>query len=98
MTLKLAVFLGVAIVLPLGFGHDLWAKLFSGSREMISAFAGMTCLFTVSKVLDSAQGVLSGVSRGCGWLHLAAWTNLVAFYVIGMPLAILFSFKLGFHA
>lgn len=39
----------------------------------------------------------AGVSRGCGWQHLAAWTNLVAFYIIGMPLALLFGFKLGFH-
>ncbi|KAG6504868.1 hypothetical protein ZIOFF_037216 [Zingiber officinale] len=98
VTLKLAVFLGVTIVLLLAFGHDLWAKLFSESDDIIRAFASMTLLLTVSIVLDSAQGVLSGVSRGCGWQHLAAWTNLVAFYVIGMPLALLFTFKLGFQA
>ncbi|XP_042395092.1 protein DETOXIFICATION 18-like [Zingiber officinale] len=98
VTLKLAVFLGVTIVLLLAFGHDLWAKLFSESDDIIRAFASMTPLLTVSIVLDSAQGVLSGVSRGCGWQHLAAWTNLVAFYVIGMTLALLFSFKLGFQA
>ncbi|CAL9758125.1 unnamed protein product [Musa acuminata subsp. burmannicoides] len=97
VTLKLAVFLGITIVLVLAFGHNLWASLFSSSHEIIRAFAYMTPLLTVSIVLDSAQGVLSGVARGCGWQHLAAWTNLVAFYVIGMPLALLFTFKLGFH-
>ena len=39
----------------------------------------------------------AGVARGCGWQHLAAWTNLIAFYLIGMPLALLFGFKLGVH-
>lgn len=40
---------------------------------------------------------LVGVSRGCGWQHLVAWTNLVAFYIIGLPLSLLLGFKLGFH-
>ncbi|NP_001146321.1 uncharacterized LOC100279897 [Zea mays] len=42
-------------------------------------------------------GVLCGVARGYGWQHLAAWTNLVAFYVIGLPLAILLGFTLAFQ-
>jgi MATE family multidrug resistance protein len=37
------------------------------------------------------------VSRGCGWQHLAALTNLVAFYFVGMPLAIFLAFKLKFY-
>jgi len=52
----------------------------------------------ISIVLDSAQGVLAGVSRGCGWQHLVAMTNLVMFYLVGMPLAILFTFKLKFYS
>ena len=39
----------------------------------------------------------AGVSRGCGWQHLAALTNLVAFYFVGMPLAIFFAFKLKLY-
>lgn len=60
MTLKLAVFLEVTVVLLLAFGHDLWASFFSNSQEIIKAFAYMTPLLTVSILLDSAQGVLSG--------------------------------------
>ncbi|XP_008775553.2 protein DETOXIFICATION 18-like [Phoenix dactylifera] len=97
VTLKLSILLALTVVLLLVFGHNIWASLFSSSHDIIRAFAYMTPLLTVSIVLDSAQGVLSGVSRGCGWQHLAAWTNLVAFYVIGMTLALLFGFKLGFY-
>jgi MATE family multidrug resistance protein len=46
-------------------------------------------------VVTCVQQKLAGVSRGCGWQHLAAWTNLVAFYIVGLPLSILFGFKLG---
>ncbi|KAK9938055.1 hypothetical protein M0R45_014815 [Rubus argutus] len=29
-------------------------------------------------MLDSVQGVLSGVARGCGWQHLAMYLKLYA--------------------
>ncbi|KAJ1291012.1 hypothetical protein BS78_02G286600 [Paspalum vaginatum] len=94
VTMKLSVFLAVTFVVLLASGHGLWAGLFSGSATIASEFAAITPLMMVSIVLDSAQGVLSGVARGCGWQHVAAVTNLVAFYFVGMPLAVLFAFKL----
>ncbi|XWS35333.1 hypothetical protein CRYUN_Cryun21dG0117000 [Craigia yunnanensis] len=47
----------------------------------------MTPLLASSIAIDSIQCVLSGVARGCGWQHLAAWTNLGCFYVIGVPIS-----------
>ncbi|XP_078181318.1 protein DETOXIFICATION 19-like [Carex rostrata] len=98
VTLKLSILLALTIILLLAICHNLWASLFSSTQDIITAFASMTPLLATSILFDSAQGVLSGVARGCGWQHLAAWTNLVAFYFIGMPLAILFAFKLEFYA
>ncbi|KAG2563831.1 hypothetical protein PVAP13_8KG357600 [Panicum virgatum] len=98
VTMKLSVFLAISFVLLLGFGHNLWASLFSRSSTIVSEYAAITPLMMISIVLDSAQGVLAGVSRGCGWQHLAAMTNLVVFYLVGMPLAILFTFKLKFYS
>lgn len=97
VTLKLSILLALTFVLLLAFGHNIWASFFSTSHVIIREFAYMTPLLTGSIILDSAQGVLSGVSRGCGWQHLAAWTNFVAFYIIGMPSSLLLGFKLGFH-
>ncbi|KAG2631209.1 protein DETOXIFICATION 18-like [Panicum virgatum] len=97
VSLALSLLLGAAFLLVLGLGHELWVRLFSSSEAVVSAFASMVPLLIASVVLDSTQGVLSGVARGCGWQHLAAWTNLVAFYIIGMPLAVLFGFTLGFQ-
>jgi multidrug resistance protein, MATE family len=39
----------------------------------------------------------SGISRGCGWQHLGAYVNLGAFYLVGIPVALVlgFAFHLG---
>jgi len=34
----------------------------------------------------------SGVARGCGWQHIGAYVNLCAFYLIGVPLALVLGF------
>ena len=60
VTLKLSVFLAFSFVLLLGFGHGLWARLFSRSEVIGAEFAAITPLVMASIVLDSAQGVLSG--------------------------------------
>ncbi|PKU75909.1 protein DETOXIFICATION 19 [Dendrobium catenatum] len=97
VTLKLAVLLALIFVLLLAFGHNIWAYGFSSNPEIVRKFAYMTPFLAASIVLDSAQGILSGVSRGCGLQHKAAWTNLVTFYIIGLPLVLLFGFKLGLY-
>ncbi|XP_077210743.1 protein DETOXIFICATION 18-like isoform X2 [Tasmannia lanceolata] len=98
VTLKLSVFLALVVVLSLAFGHNIWASSFSNSEVIKKEFASMTPLLSVSILFDSAQGVLSGVARGCGWQHLAAWANLATFYLIGMPIAVFLAFKLELYA
>ena len=44
--------------------------------------------------IDNLQGVDSGILRGVGRQELGAVTNVIAFYLIGLPLANVFSFKL----
>ncbi|KAK8961431.1 MATE efflux family protein LAL5 [Platanthera guangdongensis] len=97
VTLKLSIFLATIVVISLGAGHDVWASFFSSNTEIIRLFSYMTPLLAMSILFDSAQGVLSGAARGCGWQHLAAWTNLVAFNLIGLPLACLFGFIMKLH-
>ncbi|KAI8552536.1 hypothetical protein RHMOL_Rhmol06G0274700 [Rhododendron molle] len=98
VTLKLSLFLALIVVLALGFGHNIWAGLFSDSSAVIEKFASLTPFLLISIIFDSSQGVLSGVARGCGWQHLAVYANLGTFYCIGMPIAILLGFKLKLYA
>ncbi|KAK9209192.1 hypothetical protein WN944_001556 [Citrus x changshan-huyou] len=97
LTVKLSVLLALLVVLALGFGHNIWAGFFSNSPEIIKEFASLTPLLAISITLDSVQGVLSGVARGCGWQHLAVWANLGTFYFIGMPIAAILGFKLSLY-
>ena len=60
VTLKLSMLLALAVVLFLGFGHDIWAGLFSDSSAIIKKFSSMTPLLAISIIADSVQGVLSG--------------------------------------
>nr|WDY35014.1 multidrug toxin excretion transporter MATE 4 [Diospyros kaki] len=98
VSLKLSLLLALAVVLALGLGHDIWAGFFSDSSKIIQHFASLTPFLVVSIMLDSIQGVLSGVARGCGWQHLAVYINMGTFYCLGMPIAILLGFKLKLYA
>ena len=60
VTLKLSFLLALTVDLALGLGHHIWAGFFSDSHEIIQEFASMTPLLTISIIVDSIQGVLSG--------------------------------------
>nr|XP_043629328.1 protein DETOXIFICATION 18-like [Erigeron canadensis] len=98
VSLKLSVILALAVVVALGFGHNIWAGFFSDSLVIINKYASMTPFLMISIILDSIQGVLSGVARGCGWQHLAVYINLAMFYLIGMPVAVALAFLLKLYA
>ncbi|XP_015868122.3 protein DETOXIFICATION 19 [Ziziphus jujuba] len=97
VTLKLSLLLALAMVLALAFGHNIWAGFFSDSSAIITEFASMTPLLSISIITDSIQGVLSGVARGCGWQQIVVYVNLVTFYVVGMTIAVLLGFKLNLY-
>ncbi|KFK39651.1 hypothetical protein AALP_AA3G271600 [Arabis alpina] len=79
-------------------GHDGWVGLFSNSLKIKEEFASLRFFLAASITLDSIQGVLSGVARGCGWQRLVTVINLGTFYFIGMPIAAIFGFKLKLYA
>ncbi|WKA12109.1 hypothetical protein VitviT2T_029532 [Vitis vinifera] len=98
VTLKISICVALVVVLLLALCHNIWASFFSDSTVIIKDFAYMTPLLVASILLDSAQGVLSGVARGCGWQHIAMYINLATFYLIGMPISVLLAFKLKLYA
>ncbi|KAI3497135.1 hypothetical protein L1887_39528 [Cichorium endivia] len=98
VALKLSFILGFAVVLALGFGHDIWVGFFSDSPMIINKYASMTPLLMISIIIDSIEGVLTGVARGSGWQHLAMYINLAMLYLIGMPVAIALAFLLKLYS
>lgn len=65
---------------------------FSNEKEVVDYVTDMAPLMCLSIIIDSLQGVLSGVARGCGWQHMGAYVNLAAFYLFGMPIAAILGF------
>ncbi|CAN1770853.1 Protein DETOXIFICATION 19 [Linum perenne] len=87
-----------AVVVALALGRNIWAGFFSDSSDIVMRFSSMVPFLAISITLDSVQGVLSGVARGCGWQHTAVYANLATFYLIGMPIACLLAFKFNLYA
>ncbi|CBI33603.3 unnamed protein product, partial [Vitis vinifera] len=71
---------------------------YSSDKQIVDNVAVMAPLICLSIVMDSIQGVLSGVARGSGWQHIGAYINLGAFYVVGLPVAIILGFVVHLKA
>ncbi|XP_057809429.1 protein DETOXIFICATION 14-like isoform X1 [Salvia miltiorrhiza] len=65
---------------------------FSNEKSVVSYVADMIPLLCISIVMEGPQAVLSGVARGSGWQHIGAYVNLGAYYVVGIPVALLLGF------
>jgi len=96
---RLAVCVIVALGLCSGtlliFFYFRFVTMFT-SDPVVDAIADRSKFFMAVFVLfDGVQGVCSGVLRGSGKQSVGAVLNLTAFYVIGLPMAYVFTFKLG---
>ena len=60
-------------------------------EDMVASCLGVMWVFVF---FDGLQGVASGVLRGCGKQSIGAIINVIAFYLIGIPLAYLLAFKM----
>ncbi|KAH7650667.1 Multi antimicrobial extrusion protein [Dioscorea alata] len=65
---------------------------YSDEKQVIDYVTEMVPFVCISIIMDGLQGVLSGVARGCGWQHVGAYVNIGAFYLFGIPVAVLLAF------
>ncbi|KAI8534502.1 hypothetical protein RHMOL_Rhmol10G0095000 [Rhododendron molle] len=65
---------------------------YSSEKEVVDYVREMTPLLCLSIVMDSLTAILSGIARGSGWQHIGAYVNFVAYYLVGIPLAIAMGF------
>ncbi|KAL4281322.1 hypothetical protein GQ457_03G007030 [Hibiscus cannabinus] len=70
----------------------VFGYVYSNEKEVVDYVTIMAPYVCVSVILDSLQGVLSGIARGCGWQHVGAYVNLTAFYLVGIPVAATLAF------
>ncbi|GAB2271367.1 Protein DETOXIFICATION 27 [Dionaea muscipula] len=79
------VIFGLTLVL-----HDKYALLFSTSSEVLAETDKLSFLLAFSMLLNSVQPVFSGVAIGSGWQAWVAYINLGCYYIVGLPLGIVF--------
>jgi MATE family multidrug resistance protein len=70
-------------------------KLFSSDQEVIDMVAQVLPLCAVFQVADGIASVGGGIIRGLGRQSVAAWINLVAYYLIALPFGFYLTFKLN---
>ncbi|KAF7011989.1 hypothetical protein CFC21_026231 [Triticum aestivum] len=73
-------------------------QFFSDNDKMVRGAAKLGYLLAASIFLNNIQPVLSGVAIGAGWQKLVAFINIVCYYLFGIPLGVLFGFKLKLGA
>ncbi|KAL3681062.1 hypothetical protein R1sor_024018 [Riccia sorocarpa] len=69
-----------------------WGLAFSNDPQVVHDTASIMPLLALAVFLDGIQGPLGGVLRGCGLQDPATIVTIFAFYGIGVPSAVLFSF------
>nr|DAD31942.1 TPA_asm: hypothetical protein HUJ06_010793 [Nelumbo nucifera] len=97
---KLAVRVAVSMVLSEGILAGLilvsirrvWGYCYSNSEEVVRYVSVMLLLVAISHLFDGMQSVLSGTARGCGWQKIGAFVNLGAYYLVGIPSAVILAF------
>jgi len=76
------------------FARQYIAQSFSHDQAVIELYASAAPLLSTFQVIDSVQSVGGGVLRGCGLQAISAVVNLIGYYVISLPLALVATFML----
>ncbi|XP_054790890.1 protein DETOXIFICATION 16-like [Prosopis cineraria] len=94
VTLSMALIVGVLEFSLLMILRNIWGGAFTNVHEVVRYVASMLPVVASAAFMDSIQTVLSGVARGCGWQKLGAFVNLGSYYLVGVPLAVVFAIVL----
>ncbi|TMX02932.1 hypothetical protein EJD97_019252, partial [Solanum chilense] len=72
--------------------RDVWGYIYTNEDEVVKYLSTIMPVLALSNFMDGIQGVLSGTARGCGWQKLGAQVNLGAYYLVGLPSAVILTF------
>ncbi|KAG8091494.1 hypothetical protein GUJ93_ZPchr0012g21508 [Zizania palustris] len=85
---------GLVISLTMFMLRNFWGYMYSNEQEVVTYIARMLPVLAISFFIDGLHSSLSGVLTGCGKQKIGAAVNLGAFYVVGIPMAVLLAFSL----
>lgn len=77
------------------FAPRFCASLLSDKPDVIEAAIPLLRIAAVFQLADAAQVIAAGALRGAGDTRSAQVTNMIGYYIIGLPLTLILGF--GFH-
>ncbi|XP_074353717.1 protein DETOXIFICATION 16-like isoform X2 [Apium graveolens] len=94
VVLFIAVVEGILVASALVAVRGVWGYIYTNEEEVVRYIATVLPVLALSNFMDGMQGVLSGATRGCAMQKVGVYVNLGAYYIIGLPLAIILAFVL----
>lgn len=67
-------------------------RLFTDDPEVIDLVAGVLPLAASFQLVDGIAAMASGILRGQGRQYIGGWINMVAYYVVALPLSVVAGF------
>ncbi|CAN0900405.1 Protein DETOXIFICATION 16 [Linum grandiflorum] len=92
----LSIAQGLSLSLILVLVRHAWGFVYTNDEELAAYIAAVIPVLAVSNFMDALQAVFSGVARGCGWQLMGTFVNLGAYYLGGLPAAMLLTFVFHF--
>jgi len=94
----MALALGTGFMLVAALAFLLWPRplieLFSSDPRVLAVGPGLLGIVACFEVFDGIQTVSTGALRGLGETQAPMWANLIAYFVLGLPLGFLLCFGL----
>jgi MATE family multidrug resistance protein len=94
----LALGLGTSFMLLAALAFFLWPgpliELFSRDPRVLAVGPGLLGIVACFEVFDGIQTVSTGALRGLGETQAPMWANLIAYFVLGLPLGFFLCFGL----
>ncbi|XP_062078610.1 protein DETOXIFICATION 16-like isoform X2 [Humulus lupulus] len=92
VALSMVVTEGTFVAAVMILGHGIWGYCYSTEEKVVKYVGQMLILIAISHFFDGIQSVLSGSVRGSGRQKIGAFANLAAYYLVGIPVAIVLAF------
>ncbi|KAH9976445.1 MATE efflux family protein [Lactifluus volemus] len=92
----LSALLGAVVMLSMLLSKDVFGYLFSEDVSVVLLVAQVMPLVASFQVADGLAGSCGGVLRGLGRQHLGAAFNIVAYYILALPIGIMLAFRAGY--
>jgi len=89
----LSVILGGIVMIIMMATRNVFGYLFSDDVAVVALVSRVLPLVASFQIADGLAGSCGGVLRGQGRQHLGALFNLVAYYVLALPLGIALAFR-----